>query len=345
MAFASPSPLIIDVSRLVGRTPNGGNAMTIWDLQVRRAALGGASPPASSPEHARHAARPAPPRPAPPPPQNLLLHLLLGAPKPSWLCSHANDTPGPVVLALMPGVSAASWRAAAAAAEQAGGGGIFSQVVPLSAHGTDKASGTVFPNAATNTLATLLAVSERTAAAAAAAATPSAAALAAGKRKRPDGGSSPQQRSDGGGNSGGSSEYVVAAAAASVEQDPLPKWIFRASERQLALAGFPAPPPPGAPIPPGWASTSTRLAEAPVGALSEAQWQEVAALDVECCRTAAGLEPVRVTLLDGRGSLLLDEMLLPENPILDMLTEHHGAALGYHAYRTLPPPLQPGTAA
>src|SRR5271154_6693560 len=48
----------------------------------------------------------------------------------------------------------------------------------------------------------------------------------------------------------------------------------------------------------------------------------VVGLDCEMCRTAAGSEVARVTLVDFQGNTLYDELVKPSNPIIDYLTPY-----------------------
>ena len=46
----------------------------------------------------------------------------------------------------------------------------------------------------------------------------------------------------------------------------------------------------------------------------------VIGIDCEMCRTEAGMEITRVTLVDFQGETLYDQLVKPPNPILDYLT-------------------------
>jgi len=48
----------------------------------------------------------------------------------------------------------------------------------------------------------------------------------------------------------------------------------------------------------------------------------VIGLDCEMCRTSAGSEITRVTLVDFHGNTLYDELVKPNNPIIDYLTPY-----------------------
>ena len=48
----------------------------------------------------------------------------------------------------------------------------------------------------------------------------------------------------------------------------------------------------------------------------------VIGLDCEMCKTSAGSEITRVTLVDFQGNTLYDELVKPNNPIIDYLTPY-----------------------
>ena len=52
--------------------------------------------------------------------------------------------------------------------------------------------------------------------------------------------------------------------------------------------------------------------------------QPVVAIDCEMCRTKNGLELTRVTALDYYGKVLLDELVMPDSPIVDYVTKYSG---------------------
>ncbi|KAG0324932.1 hypothetical protein BG004_003339, partial [Podila humilis] len=73
------------------------------------------------------------------------------------------------------------------------------------------------------------------------------------------------------------------------------------------------------PLAPGWIETpkiaKTTLSPTP---------KTMIAIDCEMCRTEAGQELTRVSLISMTGDVILDELVLPENPILDYLTQYSG---------------------
>ncbi|KAF9910135.1 hypothetical protein EC991_007267 [Linnemannia zychae] len=52
--------------------------------------------------------------------------------------------------------------------------------------------------------------------------------------------------------------------------------------------------------------------------------KKMIAMDCEMCRTEAGQELTRVTLIDEAGKTVYDQLVMPENPILDYLTQYSG---------------------
>ncbi|KAI9233157.1 MAG: hypothetical protein BYD32DRAFT_440346 [Podila humilis] len=73
------------------------------------------------------------------------------------------------------------------------------------------------------------------------------------------------------------------------------------------------------PLEPGWIETP-KIAKTTLAPLPKT----MIAMDCEMCRTEAGPELTRVTLIDSNGKTILDELVMPENPILDYLTQYSG---------------------
>ncbi|KAI8097563.1 uncharacterized protein BX664DRAFT_257633 [Halteromyces radiatus] len=90
------------------------------------------------------------------------------------------------------------------------------------------------------------------------------------------------------------------------------------SLKELQDGGYPIPPflDPTSTLPDGWKETKP--------AIQPIEKKRLIAVDCEMVLTASGSSLARVSLLDENGQVLLDEYVLPDEPILDYLTEFSG---------------------
>ncbi|CAO3600688.1 unnamed protein product [Absidia cylindrospora] len=88
--------------------------------------------------------------------------------------------------------------------------------------------------------------------------------------------------------------------------------------KELVAGGYPVPPflDPSITLPEDWKETKA--------ALEPAKKKRLIAVDCEMVLTAGGSALARVSLLDEDGEVLLDEYVLPDEPIVDYLTEYSG---------------------
>jgi len=76
---------------------------------------------------------------------------------------------------------------------------------------------------------------------------------------------------------------------------------------------------PGSSLPDGFVRTCPRRSKD-----KQDKTQPIVAIDCEMCKTKNGLELTRVTVLDYAGKTLLDELVMPDSPILDYVTKYSG---------------------
>ena len=67
--------------------------------------------------------------------------------------------------------------------------------------------------------------------------------------------------------------------------------------------------------------TDPEIVSTPV-TTENASRKTVIGIDCEMCRTEVGMEITRVTLVDFQGNTLYDQLVKPDNPILDYLTTY-----------------------
>ncbi|KAJ3374497.1 hypothetical protein GGF31_007275 [Allomyces arbusculus] len=76
---------------------------------------------------------------------------------------------------------------------------------------------------------------------------------------------------------------------------------------------------PNDPLPPRWVATSVIP-----GTVPDQTERKLLAMDCEMCYTQHGLELTRISLVDESGAAVMDEFVLPDDPILDYNTRYSG---------------------
>ncbi|KAF9179325.1 hypothetical protein BGZ51_005711 [Haplosporangium sp. Z 767] len=75
---------------------------------------------------------------------------------------------------------------------------------------------------------------------------------------------------------------------------------------------------PSSPLPDGWIETEQKENS------QTSVPKKMIAMDCEMCRTTAGSELTRISLINEEGETIYDELVMPENPIVDYLTQYSG---------------------
>ncbi|KAF9426393.1 hypothetical protein BGZ94_006594 [Podila epigama] len=76
---------------------------------------------------------------------------------------------------------------------------------------------------------------------------------------------------------------------------------------------------PGSKLAEGWIETPQ-----PPASDSPHPKKKLVAMDCEMCRTSAGSELTRISVLDESGATIYDTLVMPDNPIIDYLTQYSG---------------------
>lgn len=113
-------------------------------------------------------------------------------------------------------------------------------------------------------------------------------------------------------------EKMIRSASKKYSPDDPIQYILTIS--QLQRRGYPLPIEHFASkgLPEGWIQPVGYSAEGPLTPL------KLLAIDCEMCKTANGTELTRISMVDYNGKTVLDELVKPDLPILDYLTEYSG---------------------